>query len=221
MKSYDLIHWTHAIVRIDQLFPSFSDIGCAWAPETILDPGNHKLMVYFTTRIKAGPNFMVYSYANAGFTTLESTPETLFRYPRENVNTIDGDITKVGDKYHLFYVAHEAPGNIRHAASSKINEGYIYEPQKVDHESVAAEAPNLWRRNGTDTYVLMYDVFGAQPHNMGFSETTDFIHYKNLGRFNESGSAMKASNFSGPKHGAVMSITVDELQRLQGYFGKE
>jgi len=221
MKSYDLIHWTHAIVRIDQLFPDFRDIGCAWAPETILDPSNHKLMVYFTTRIKAGPNFMVYSYANKDFTTLESTPNTLFKYPKENVNTIDGDITAVGDKYHLFYVAHEPPGNIRHAVSDKINEGYVYEPEKVDHESFAAEAPNLWRRNGTGTYVLMYDVFGAHPHNMGFSETTDFIHYKNLGRLNEDGSPMKATNFSGPKHGAVMSITLDELQRLNRNFGKE
>jgi hypothetical protein len=221
MKSYDLIHWTHAIVRIDRLFPSFADIGCAWAPETIVDPSNNKLMVYFTTRLKAGPNFMVYSYANNAFTTLESTPKTLFVYPKGNVNTIDGDITRVGDKYHLFYVAHEAPGNIRHAASDKINEGYIYEAQKVDHESAAAEAPNLWLRNGTNTYVLMYDVFGAHPHNMGFSETTDFIHYKNLGRFNEDGSLMKATNFAGPKHGAVMSITAGELQRLRGYFDKK
>jgi hypothetical protein len=218
MKSYDLIHWTHAIVRIDQLFPSFGDIGCAWAPETIFDPVKNKLMVYFTTRIGAGPNFMVYSYANDAFTTLEAEPKRLFTYPKDNVNTIDGDITKVGDTYHLFYVAHDKPGNIRHAASKKINEGYVYEPQKVDPESVGAEAPNLWRRNGTDTYVLMYDVFGANPHNMGFSETTDFVHYKNLGRFNEGDSPMKATNFSGPKHGAVMSITVEEMRRLRGYF---
>jgi len=219
MKSYDLIHWTHAIVRIDQLFPSL-DIGCAWAPETIFDPVKKKLMVYFTTRIGAGPNFMVYSYANDAFTTLETEPRRLFTYPKDNVNTIDGDITKVGDTYHLFYVAHDKPGNIRHAASNKINEGYVYEPQKIDPESVGAEAPNLWRRNGTDTYVLMYDVFGANPHNMGFSETTDFLHYKNLGRFNEGGSPMKTTNFSGPKHGAVMSITVDELRRLRGYFNQ-
>ena len=218
MKSYDLIHWTHSDVRIDKLFPEFGDIGCAWAPETILDPEKNKLMVYFTTRIKTGPNFMVYSYANDAFTTLETTPKQLFTYPKEKVNTIDGDITKIGDKYHLFYVAHDRPGGIRHAVSDKINEGYIYEPQKVDPETVGCEAPNLWRRNGTDTYVLMVDAFGAHPHNMGFSETTDFVHYKNLGHFNDPDSPMKATNFSGPKHGAVMSITLDELSRLTAYF---
>jgi hypothetical protein len=220
MKSYDLIHWTLARVRVDQLFPEYADIGCAWAPETIYDPSVGKLMVYFTTRIKAGPNFMVYSYADDSFTTLTTRPRQLFTYPKENVNTIDGDITHVGDKYHLFYVAHDKPGNIRHAVSSHINEGYIYEPQKVDPENVGAEAPNLWQRNGTNTYVLMYDVFGASPHNMGFSETNDFVHFRNLGRFNEKDSSMKTTNFSNPKHGAVMSITPDEMQRLNNYFAK-
>lgn len=218
MKSYDLIHWTHSIVHPGKLFPAFGDIGCAWAPETIADPSNNQLMVYYTTRIGNGKNFMVYAYADKAFTTLETEPKTLFEYPKEKVNTIDGDITKVGDKYHLFYVAHDRPGGLRHAVSDKINQGYVYEPQKVDPEKVACEAPTLWRRNGTDTYVLMYDVFGAKPNNMGFSETTDFIHYKNLGRFNEPGGPMKATNFSGPKHGAVMSITSDELQRLSSYF---
>jgi hypothetical protein len=220
MKSYDLIHWTLARVRVDRLFPEYADIGCAWAPETIYDPSVGKLMVYFTTRIKAGPNFMVYSYANDSFTTLTTTPLRLFTYPKENVNTIDGDITRVGNKYHLFYVAHEKPGNIRHAVSDHINGGYNYEPQKVDPENVGDEAPNLWRRNGTDTYVLMYDVFGASPHNMGFSETNDFVHYRNLGRFNDKDSSMKTTNFSNPKHGAVMSITPAEMQRLNNYFAK-
>ncbi len=221
MKSYDLVHWTHAIVRVDKLFPEFGDIGCAWAPETIFDPEHRKLMVYFTTRIKTGPNFLVYAYANDAFTTLETAPKQLFTYPKAKVNTIDGDITRIGDKYHLFYVAHDRPGGLRHAVSDKINAGYIYEPQKVDPETVSCEAPNLWRRNGTDTYVLMYDVFGTRPHNMGFAETSDFVHYTNLGRFNETNSPMKAANFSGPKHGAVMSITRDELRRLTAYFADD
>ena len=219
MKSFDLIHWTHADVRIDKLFPAdFGELGCAWAPETIFDPDKGKPMVYFTTRIKTGPNFMVYSYANNDFTTLETVPKQLFYYPKTNINTIDGDITKVGEKYHFFYCAHDKPGSLRQAVSDKINEGYVYDPRKIDPETVACEAPNLWRRNGTDTYVLMYDVFGARPHNMGFAETTDFTHFKNIGRFNEGDSPMKATNFSGPKHGAVMSITPAELRRLGAYF---
>lgn len=218
MKSFDLLHWTHSIFRVDKAFPESADIGCAWAPQTLFDPQQGKLMVYYTTRIKTGPNFLVYSYADDAFTRLVTTPAQLFKHPNAKINTIDGDITKAGDKYHLFYVAHEKPGGLRHAASDQINQGYVYEPQKVDPERVACEAPNVWRRNGTNTYVLMYDVFGAKPNNMGFSETTDFVHYQNLGRFNDPDGTMKATNFAGPKHGTVISITNDELKRLESYF---
>jgi hypothetical protein len=65
----------------------------------------------------------------------------------------------------------------------------------------------------------MYDVFGAKPkNNMGFSETTDFVHFKNLGRFNEPGSPMKTTNFTNPKHGAVIAITPGEAKRLADFF---
>lgn len=218
MKSYDLIHWTHALVHISQLFPAFGDVGAAWAPETIYDADKKKLMVYFTTRQKGGHNYLVYAYANDAFTTLETAPQRLFSYPDPDKSTIDGDITKVGDQYHLYYVAHDKPGGLRHAVSNRINGGYQYDPKKVDPETVMCEAPTMWRRLGTNSYVLMYDVFGAKPNNMGFSETTDFVNYKNLGRFNDPGSVMKATNFSGPKHGAVMHLTEDELKRLKTYF---
>ena len=55
---------------------------------------------------------------------------------------------------------------------------------------------------------------------MGFSETTDFVHFKNLGRFNEPDSPMKATNFANPKHGAVMAITPAEAKRLKAYFAE-
>lgn len=222
MKSDDLIHWTHSLVYPGKLFPEYKDAGTAWAPQTIFDPSNNKPMVYFSTHIKNGVDHMVYAYADDAFTTLRTTPKQLFAYPDASKNTIDGDISRIGNKYHLFYVAHDKPGHIRHAVSDQINQGFVYDPQKIDPELVGTEAPNLWRRIGTDTYVLMYDVFGAKPkNNMGFSETTDFVHYKNIGRFNEPDSPMKATNFSGPKHGAVMHITLEELTRLKAYFAEK
>jgi len=219
MKSYDLIHWTHARVAVDDLFDEVKDLGAAWAPETVWDPAAKALMVYFTTRTGTGPNHLVYSYANAAFTTLTSAPKPLFTYPVAGKSAIDGDITKIGDRYHLFYVAHDTPGYLRQAVSDKINTGWVFDPAKVDPETVGTEAPNLWRRHGSDTYVLMYDVFGAKPkNNMGFSETTDFVHFKNIGRFNEPGSPMKTTNFANPKHGAVIAITPAEAQRLKAFF---
>ncbi|WP_395335047.1 glycoside hydrolase family 43 protein [Novosphingobium sp. BL-8H] len=218
MKSRDLIHWTHAIVHVDQLFPETRNLSAAWAPETIYDPKARKMMVYYTTRDGTGTEHMVYSYADDAFTTVTQSPLPLFKYPKANVGSIDGDITRIGDKFHLFYVAHERPGHLRQAVSNRINGEYVFNPTPVDPETAGTEAPNLWRRAGTKTYVLMYDVFGAKPNNMGFSETTDFKHFHNLGRFNDPGSPMKATNFSGAKHGAVMPITSGEADRLEKYF---
>lgn len=219
MKSYDLIHWTHARVPVGKLFDKDDNRSAAWAPETIWDPAAKKLMVYFTTRFRDEPASLVYAYADPAFTTLTSAPKSLFAYPVAGKAAIDGDITKVGDKYHLFYVAHDKPGYLKQAISDHANGGYVFDPAKVDPETVSTEAPNLWRRHGSNTYVLMYDVFGAKPkNNMGFSETTDFVHFKNLGRFNEPDSPMKATNFANPKHGAVIAITPAEAERLRAYF---
>lgn len=221
MKSYDLVHWTHSIVHVEDLFPEEAPMGAAWAPETIYDPAVGKMMVYYTTRKNTGPNHIVYSYADDAFTTLTTKPKEIFTYPKAGISTIDGDITKVGNKYHLFYVAHDKPGHLRQAISSKLNEGYVYNPTPVDPEEVGTEAPNLWRRHGTNKYVLMYDVFGANPNNMGFSETTDFVRFTNLGHFNDPGSPMKATNFSGPKHGAVIPLSTAEVDALTKHFSRK
>jgi hypothetical protein len=62
----------------------------------------------------------------------------------------------------------------------------------------------------------MYDIYSIHPQNFGFIETSDFKHFKPLGRFNEG--VMKATNFISPKHGSVIQITKREAQRLIRYW---
>lgn len=204
MKSFDLIHWTHSDFRVDKAFPELGDIDCSWAPETIYDEAKGKMMVYFTIRYNNKDASLYWSDTDDAFTKLETKPEKI-----QDIGGIDGDITRIGDKFHLFYVA---DAKIRHAVSDKINQGYKAEPQRIDPNTVSTEAPNLFKRLGTDRYVLMYDVYGARPNNMGFSETTDFITYTNIGRFNEG--VMKTTGFTRPKHGAVTHLTPDELKAV-------
>ena len=95
---------------------------------------------------------------------------------------------------------------------------YTYEPAWCDPERTPCEAPTLWQMIDRDEWILMYDVFSARPNNMGFSSTTDFVHYTNLGYFRpttDENAVMKTTNFSSPKHGAVIQITKKELRRLQ------
>jgi hypothetical protein len=204
MKSYDLIHWSHSDFRVDKAFPELGDIDCSWAPETVYDPTSKKMMVYFTIRYNNKECHLYYSYANNDFTKLETKPERI-----TEIDGLDGDITKVKDQYQMFYVS---GAKILHSVSNKINQDYKVEGQRIDPEKVSTEAPNLFKRLGTESYVLMYDVYGLRPSNMGFSETTDFEHYTNIGHFNEG--VMKTTNFTSPKHGAVTYLTKDELKAI-------
>jgi hypothetical protein len=215
MKSDDLVNWTHANVEIDKLFPEFKEIGCAWAPQTIWDEEKNLPMVYFSIRIKDGPTRLYYAYADKEFTTLITDPELLFKYPKD-ITYIDADITKVGGRFHMFYVPHDGTPGIKQAISNQINAGYVYDPEWVDAEDVKCEAPNIWKRIGQDKWVLMYDIYGLRPPNFGFRETSDFKHFSDLGRFNEG--PMKSTNFNSPKHGAVIHLTQKEADHLAEYW---
>lgn len=204
MKSFDLIHWTHSDFRVDKAFPELGDIDCSWAPQTVYDPAMKKMMVYFTIRYNNKECHLYYSYPDDSFTKLVTKPERI-----TDIGGLDGDITKVGDQYQLFYVSN---ARILHSVSDQINQGYKTDTTRIDPEKVSTEAPNVFKRIGTDTYVLMYDVYGARPNNMGFSETTDFVLYKNMGHFNEG--VMKTTNFERPKHGAVTYLTKKELKAI-------
>jgi hypothetical protein len=215
MKSTDLIHWSRTILRVDQAFPGLEEIGCAWAPETIYDEEKKKMMIYFTMRFGDGKNKVYYSYMNNEFTKMETMPKLLFEYPKD-VSYIDADITKVGNKYRMFYVPHDNGAGIKQAVSDSINGGYVYDPTWYDPEPKACEAPNVWKRIGSDKYVLMYDVYGVNPHNFGFSETSDFVNFKDLGHFNEG--IMKTTNFTSPKHAAVIHLTRKEAKKLADHW---
>lgn len=220
MKSFDLIHWTHSNFLFDEAFADLKNIGCAWAPQTIYDPREEKMMIYFTMRIGHGLTKMYYAYTNDDFTQLITEPKLLFEYPDENIQVLDADISEMPDgRYCMMYVAQENPGGIKMAVSDSINTGYKYFPEWIDQEPGACEAPNVWKRIGSNKWVLMYDIFSIQPHNFGFVETTDFIDFSNLGHFNEG--VMKTTNFTSPKHGSVIQLAKKEAMELAEHWNMD
>lgn len=213
MKSRDLINWSHSIVHVNELDSALNDIGCAWAPETAYDNERGRLMLYFTMRYGTGMNRLYYAYVDDDFTRFETFPDLLYEYPDKRTTAIDGDITRVGDKYHLMYVAHDGTPGIKQAVAKDITGPYEFLPDWIDPEPKACEAPNVWKRIGEDKWVLMYDCYGIDTHNFGFMETSDFVNFTPLGRFNEG--VMKTTNFTSPKHGAVIHITAAEAAALE------
>ena len=168
MKSWDLIHWTHSDFRVDKAFPELGDIGATWAPQTIYDEAAKKMMVYFTIRIGNTKTNMYYAYTDDAFTKLVTKPELL-----SEAAGIDGDIVQVGGKFHLHYVT---KATVKHGVSSRINGGYEFDEQRIDPETVSTEAPNVFKRLGTNSYVLMYDVYGARPEQHGLQRNHGLCH---------------------------------------------
>jgi hypothetical protein len=218
MKSFDLIHWIHSNFHFDKAFPELKEIGCAWAPQTIYDPEAGKMMIYFTMRIGHGLTKLYYAYTDDDFTRVTTFPQKLFEYPIPEIQILDADINPLPDgSYCMMYVAQESPVGIKMALSDSINKGYVYKPEWIDSEPGACEAPNVWKRIGENKWVLMYDIFSIKPHNFGFCETTDFESFKDLDHFNEG--VMRTTNFSSPKHGAVIQLTKEKAEKLAGHWG--
>lgn len=220
MKSPDLINWSHSIVHVDSLFPDkFGDIGCAWAPETTYDPSADRMMIYFTMRHKNEKTKLYYAYTDPDFTTIVSEPKILFEYPDEAVPVLDADIVPMPDgRWCMTYAMQGPKWGIKMAVSDSISGPWTYRDEYVDFEPGACEAPNVWKRLNEDKWVVMYDVFSLNPHNFGFAETSDFIHFSNLGHFNEPGSPMKLYGVKSPKHGSVIPISASERKRLHDYW---
>lgn len=231
MKSDDLINWTHNVVRIDKLFPNkYNEVGCFWAPETIYDSEEGKMMVYFTLRergerleggdMAAKKTRLFYSYTDPDFTTFITEPKELFVYPDPDVAILDADIALMPDgRYFMTYCSQENPGGVKYAISDNVNGNYVYHDEMIDVEPGACEAPTTWKRIGEDKWVVMYDIYSIRPNNFGFLETTDFKTFTPLGHFNEG--VMKLTNFISPKHGAIIQITKEEAKRLEDHFNKK
>lgn len=219
LKSADLVNFERKHLRVDLAYPALADIGCAWAPSLIYDPLAERMLITFTMRFGNGRNALYSAHLDPEFTRFESEPQRLFTAYPEDKTCIDSDVVRVGDRYHLFYVPHDGTPGVKQAVSDQLRSGYRYDPRWLDPEPRACEAPNVWKRIGEETWVLMYDVYGIERHNFGFCETTDFETFTPIGRFNEG--VMKTVNIVSPKHGAVIHLTADEARRLADHWNLE
>lgn len=216
LQSPDLIHWTHSLLTIADI-PGYEDIGCAWAPEMLWDAEQQAVLIYWTMRFHSGPNKVYYAYLNDDLTALATEPKLIMELP-DGGTYIDADIVQGADgRWYMTYVSHQTrvPG-VKVAVADSPTGPYEYREPYIDQEEKACEAPNVWRRQGTDTFVLMYDCYGINPPNFGFLETEDFQTFRNLGHFNDS--IMQSTNFSRPKHGAVMPISRSQGEQLLQYW---
>ncbi len=209
LKSKDLIEWSHSIIDIPTVFPeTFGDVRRVWAPQTIYDPQAKKYMLYWSMLQPGGRDIIYYAYANEDFTGLESVPKQLLF--KEGA-CIDGDIVNKDGKYYFFF-KNEDDGakGIMLAISDKINEGYEVQEGFVDQTDQAVEGSGTFKLINSDKYILMYDMYTSGKYQ--FCETTDLKNFTVI-------DADINMNFH-PRHGSVVAITRQEMNRLLSKWGK-
>ncbi|RZL52719.1 MAG: beta-xylosidase, partial [Pedobacter sp.] len=203
LKSTDLVNWTSSIVNIQKKYPNQENLLRVWAPQTIYDAKAKKYMVYWSMKHGNGPDIIYYSYANADFTDFETEPKQLFFSPT-NGSAIDGDIIFHNGKYHLFFKTEGGGNGIKKAVSKKLTEGYVLEDRYLQQTKEAVEGAGVFKLNNSKDYILMYDVYMKGRYQ--FTKSSDLENFKVVDQD-------VSMNFH-PRHGTILPITQQELDRL-------
>ena len=219
LRSDNLLDWTHATVHLSKDWSEhFSDAYWVWAPQTIYDRKAGKYMIYFTLQRSDRKSLITYyAYANADFTGFESEPRILFQ---ARYGSIDNDIVEGPDgRYHLFYKGNtkdadgkEVKNGIQQATSRRLQgpwkEDFVYLDAYAGTRT-SVEGSSVFKRNDREEYVLMYDLYSSGRYEYQTS--------RDLRRFSAEPQSFR-KDFS-PRHGSVISLTAEELDRLQQKWG--
>lgn len=218
MRSKNLVDWTHSHVNLPVDYSkNFSDAYWVWAPQTIYDPDEKKYMIYFTLRRSGSKDLITYyAYANKDFTGLETEPKVLFK---AKYGCIDNDIIKDPDGlWHMFYKGNtkdvngrEIKNGIQYATAKKLRGPWRESHRYVDAYAgrIPVEGSGVFKLNDSDEYVLMYDLYTSGKYE--YQTSKDLINFSEPKQFTK--------DFF-PRHGTVIPITSQELNRLESQWGK-
>ena len=218
LKSKDLVNWTHAKINLSKDWSGhFGDAYWVWAPQTIYDRKAGKYMIYFTLQRNDRKTLITYyAYANKDFTAFESEPKVLFS---AKYGSIDADIIEKDGVFHLFYKGNtkdengrEIKNGIQQATSKKLTGPYKENFKYIDAYAgtrTSVEGSGVFKLNGRDEYILMYDLYSSGRYEYQTS--------KDLKTFTREPQSFRKDFF--PRHGTVMSVTAEELERLQQKWG--
>lgn len=218
MKSDNLTDWTHNIIDLAKLYPKkFGNVKWVWAPQTIYDTKAKKYLVYFTVRLHDNEKLDFYcAYANKDFTGFEREPKLMFS---PKYGGIDGDIIYKDGLYHFFFKGNtkdadgkEVKNGIQQATSKSLQGPWVEDFKYLDayaDTSVVVEGSSIFRLNGSDEYILMYDLYADGRYE--FQRSTDLFHF-----------TTKPESFTKnfhPRHGSIIGVTRAEVRRLHEKWG--
>ncbi|GAA4306885.1 family 43 glycosylhydrolase [Aestuariibaculum suncheonense] len=218
LKSDNLVDWQHSTINLSKDYPEkFAQAYWVWAPQTIYDAKAKKYLIYFTVKFRDDDKLDFYSaFANKDFTGFESDPTLMFS---AKDGAIDGDIIYKDGIYHLFYKGNtkdkdgkEFENGIKQATSTSLQGPWTESFEYIDFyadKKTTVEGSSVFKLNDSDAYILMYDLYSSGRYE--FQRSKDLYHFTQ-----EPESFTKDFH---PRHGSVIGITANELERLKNKWG--
>lgn len=207
-KSTDLVHWfDEAIIPIANQYPNMKGADRAWAPQAIYDPAKQSYMIYFAARVPNIDNrtIMYYAYSK-DLKKLDTAPALLFA-PANGNDAIDSDIIYENGTYYMYY-KNETNKRI-YLAKSENASGPYKEIKQVSEGNIGVEGPNIYKKLGSDEWLMMSDAYGNGYYVM--QSTTDLENFKTVDR------SQYSFDFT-PRHGYVIPINADQYTALVNAF---
>lgn len=211
-ESTDLVNWSEQ--RMIEL--GDEDFGCLWAPDVICDHINKDYVIHWSST-HASNNYGHKAIYYSRTKDFESYTKPQLLYRKEDSGVIDSAIYEENGMFYRFVKSEANPlGIILQKGESltgeyTTNEVFNGEMEKLGNP--AYEAPTAYKlSNGK--WCLMLDFFGVEGEGQGY---VPFVADEM-----DSGLFIRSDeSFSFPyrfKHGTVLSITMEEYNRIKnGY----
>lgn len=207
-SSADLIHWSE-----QQFIPVMqhedSTRNC-WAPEITYDKKKKQYMIYWATtiagkyiadpKVENGYNHRMYYVLTKDFKTFSKT-KLLYD---KGFNVIDATIVPDGKQYVMFLkdeTRTPPQKNIKIATSKNLTGGYSDASAPITG-NYWAEGPTTLRMNGT--WIVYFDKY--RDHKYGAVQSADLKNWTDI--------SDKISLPAGLRHGTILKISKEELERL-------
>ena len=210
-ESEDLIHWSkQRMIKLGD-----DNFGCLWAPDIIYDKSNKDYVIHWSSSHSSNKfsDKGIYYSRTSDFKDF-TRPQLLYR--KEDSGVIDSAMYEEDGKYYLFLKSEKNPERIILLESEDIIGPYkrierfdmCMEPLQTGQY----EAPTAVKLED-GRWCLLLDYYGCSAEEQGY---VPFLSDKlSTGDFVRSD-----SSFSFPygyKHGTILSITMDEYERLKAY----
>ncbi|WP_046229264.1 glycoside hydrolase family 43 protein [Paenibacillus algorifonticola] len=212
--SDDLVNWSEQkMIKLGD-----ENFGCLWAPDIIYDKKLDDYVIHWSSTHSSN-DFGLKGIYYSRTKDFEQFSKAQLLYQKEDSGVIDSAMYEEDERYYMFLKSEQNPGKIILMESEEIT-GPFKRVEAFDQsmevvEAGLYEAPTAVQLED-GRWCLFLDFYGCSAEEQGY---VPFI----AGRLASGKFIRSDTSFTFPygyKHGAILTITMEEYERLKAYTKK-